>query len=343
MDPPICWPLVGADRPIALVTAPMRGEGFDLLRSIADVVYEPWIDQDPLRMYNAAQLAARVADEGATIVVAEADECAGPLFAQPLIAVASCRGDPKNVDVAAATAAGVPVLRAPGRNADGVAEIAVALLLAATRGLCTADREVRAGQIYRDGTIPYQRFRAWQIQGKTAGLVGLGAVGRALRWRLEGLGMQIVSYDPFAADATHTNLDELLAACDVVSLHAPITADTKGMIGAAQFASMRDGAVFINTARAELHDADALVGALATGKVAAAGIDHFAGEWLDPEDPLTKLPNVVLAPHIGGATFDTEANHSRLIASDLARLVAGETPVHIVNPEVLDTAGRSGT
>ena len=333
--PPIGCPPVSAGRPIALVTAPMRGEGFDLLRSFADVVYEPWIDQDPLRMYNAEQFAARVADEGATIVVAEADECAGPLFDQPLFAVASCRGDPKNVDVTAATAANVPVLRAPGRNADGVAEIAIALLLASTRGLCTADREVRAGEIYRDGTIPYQRFRAWQVQGKTAGLVGLGAVGRALRWRLEGLGMNVISYDPYSADATHTDLDALLAACDVVSLHAPVTPTTKGMIGAAQFAAMRDGAVFINTARAELHDHDALVGALSAGKVAAAGIDHFAGEWLDPDDPLTKLPNVVLAPHIGGATFDTEANHSLLIATDLARLLAGETPVNIVNPEVL--------
>jgi len=196
-------------RPRALVTTPVRGPGLDLLRELADLVIDPWIDHQPLRIYNAEQLAERAKDEGATILMVEADRCAGPVFELPLLAVASTRGDPNNVDIEAATAAGVPVLRAPARNADAVAEIGVALLFAATRGLLGADRDVRAGEIYKDGTIPYQRFRAWQMAGRTAGLVGLGAVGRALRWRLEGLGMNVVAYDPYAADATHT-LEQLL-------------------------------------------------------------------------------------------------------------------------------------
>src|SRR5271154_1717688 len=190
-----------ATRPRALVTTPVRGPGLDLLHELADLVIDPWIDHQPLRIYNAEQLAARAADEGATILMVEADRCAGPVFDLPLVAVASTRGDPNNVDVEAATAAGVPVLRAPARNADAVAELAVALLLAATRGLLGADRDVRSGEVYKDGTIPYQRFRAWQLAGRTAGLVGLGAVGRALRWRLEGLGMRVVAYDPYASAA----------------------------------------------------------------------------------------------------------------------------------------------
>ena len=177
-------------RPRALVTTPVRGPGLDLLRELADLVIDPWIDHQPLRIYNAEQLAERAADEGATILMVEADRCAGPVFELPLVAVASTRGDPNNVDIEAATAAGVPVLRAPARNADAVAEIGVALLFAATRGVLGADRDVRAGEVYKDGTIPYQRFRAWQMAGRTAGLVGLGAVGRALRWRLEGLGYE---------------------------------------------------------------------------------------------------------------------------------------------------------
>lgn len=318
----------------ALVTAPVRGPGLETLHQLAELVIDPWIDHDPLRIYNAEQLAERVAAEGADIVVVEADNCAGPLFEQPLVAVASCRGDPNNVDVAAATAAGVPVLRAPARNADAVAEIAVALLLAATRGLLAADHDVRAGEIYKKGTIPYQRFRAWQLAGQTAGLVGLGAVGRSLRWRLQGLGMHVVAYDPYAPDATHS-LEQLLEVSDVVSLHAPVTPETTGMIGAEQFAAMKDGVVFLNTARAQLHDTDALVAALASGKVGAAGLDHFVGEHLAPDHPLTTFDNVVLTPHIGGATYDTEANHTRTIADDLCRLLAGARPVHIVNPEVL--------
>ncbi len=321
-------------RPRALVTTPVRGPGVDLLRELADLVIDPWIDHQPLRIYNAEQLAERAADEGATILMVEADRCAGPVFDLPLVAVASTRGDPNNVDVEAATAAGVPVLRAPARNADAVAEIGVALLFAATRGVLAADRDVRAGEVYKDGTIPYQRFRAWQLAGRTAGLVGLGAVGRALRWRLEGLGMHVVAYDPYAADATHT-LEQLLEVADVVSLHAPVTEETTGMIGREQFAAMRDGVVFLNTARAQLHDGDALVDALRSGKVSAAGLDHFVGEHLPTDHPLTTFPNVVLTPHIGGATYDTEVNHTQTIADDLCRLLAGATPRNIVNPDVL--------
>ena len=321
-------------RPVAFVTAPFRGDGLETLRGLADVVLDPWISAETMRMYNAEQLAERAQGERATIIVCESDVCAGPVMELPLIAIGSTRGDPTNVDIPAATAARIPVLRAPGRNADAVAEMAVALLFAATRHVLPADHDVRAGDVWKNGTIPYQRYRAWQVLGQTAGLVGLGAVGRALRWRLEGLGMKVVAYDPYADDAKHT-LDEVLEEADVISLHAAVTPETEGMIGVAQFDQMRDGVVFLNTARAQLHDTDALVAALRSGKVAAAGLDHFVGEHLPVEHPLVTMDNVVLTPHIGGATYDTEANHSRLIADDLARLLAGERPVHIVNPEVL--------
>ncbi|HEY8525623.1 MAG TPA: NAD(P)-dependent oxidoreductase [Acidimicrobiales bacterium] len=321
-------------RPRALVTAPLRGPGLERLRRLADVVYDPWIDVHPLRIYNPDELAARAADEKATILVVEADSVTGPVFDLPLAAVASTRGDPNNVDVAAATAAGVPVLHAPGRNADAVAELAVGLLLAVTRHVVVADREVRAGRTYADGLIPYQRFRGRELRGLTAGVVGLGAVGRALAWRLEGLGLRVISTDPYNPDATH-GLDELLVEADVVSLHAPVTPETAGMIGAEQFAAMRDGAVFLNTARAQLHDEDALVEALRSGKLGGAGLDHFVGEDLPVDHPLTTFPNVVLTPHIGGATWDTEARQATMVAEGLERLAAGQRPEHIVNPEVL--------
>jgi D-3-phosphoglycerate dehydrogenase / 2-oxoglutarate reductase len=321
-------------RPKALVTAAVSGPGLDLLHQLADLVLDSWLDLPQLRIYNAQQLAERVAAEGANLVVVEGDTCGAELYEQPIIAVASCRGDPTNVDVAAATAAGVPVLRAPGRNADAVAELAIALLFAATRGLVPADQDVRAGEIYRDGKIPYQRYRAWEMAGRTVGLVGLGAVGRATRWRLRGLGMDVLAYDPYAADATST-LDELFERCDVISVHAPVTAETTGMIGKAEFAKMRDGVVYLNTARAKIHDTDALVAALQSGKVGCAGLDHFEGEHLATDHPLTQLSNVVLTPHIGGATYNTEANHTATIAEDLCRLLAGARPLHIVNPEVL--------
>jgi D-3-phosphoglycerate dehydrogenase len=323
-----------ADRPKALVTAPFRGEGLDKLEQLADVVYDPWIEQQPLRIYNSAQLAERIEGEGANVVVVESDSVKGPVLDLPLAAVGSCRGDPNNVDVAAATARGIPVLRAPGRNADAVAELTVALLFAVNRGVVRADRDVRESEIYRDGTIPYQRFRAWQLAGRTAGLVGLGAVGRATRWRLEGLGMRVIAHDPYADDATHS-LDDLLAEADVVSMHAMVTPETQGMIGAEQFARMKDDAIYVNTARAMLHDTDALVRALEAGTLGGAGLDHFEGEHLPTDHPLQSMSNVVLTPHIGGATYDTEANHSKLIADGLEQLLGGGKPDNLVNPEVL--------
>jgi len=318
----------------ALVTAPFRGEGLDTLKELADVVLDPWIDYTPLRILDGPKLAERIKDEGADILIVESDFVNDPVFDLPLVAIGSCRGDPNNVDMAGATRAGIPVLRAPGRNADAVAEVAIALLFAANRHVIPADQDVRNDTVFKDDTIPYQRYRAWQLAGRTAGLVGLGAVGRALRWRLEGLGMQVLAYDPYADDAKES-LDQVLAESDVISLHAAVTPETQGLIGKAQFDAMKDGVIFLNTAREALHDRDALVAGLQSGKVSSAGLDHFTGERLDPSDPLTSMSNVVLTPHIGGATYDTEANHSRLIADDICRLLEGERPLHIVNPEVL--------
>ena len=319
----------------ALVTAPFCGEGLETLRGLADVVLDPWIDHTPLRLLDGEKLAALVQEVGADILIVESDFVNGPVLELPLVAIGSCRGDPNNVDIETATARRIPVLRAPGRNADAVAELTVALLFAVNRGVVRADTDVRTGQVYRDGTIPYQRFRAWELAGRTAGLVGLGAVGRAVRWRLEGLGMRVIAADPYAPDATHS-LDDLLAEADVVSLHAAVTPETQGMIGAEQLARMKHGAIFINSARAQLHDTDALVEALRAGKLAGAGLDHFVGESLPVDHPLVGMDNVVLTPHIGGATYDTEANHSKLIADGLATLLAGGRPDNLVNPEVLD-------
>lgn len=327
----------GQDRkPVALVTAPFRGPGLDRLRDVCDVVLDPWlVDGRPLRLWDPAALGARIDEVGASIVICEADMCQGEVLDRPLLAIGSTRGDPTNVDVAAATARGIPVLHAPGRNADGVAEMAVGLLFAVTRHVLPADRDVRAGEVFRDGSIPYQRYRAWQLAGRTVGIVGLGAVGRAAAWRFAGLGMEVISADPFNPDATHS-LEDLLAAADVVSMHAAVTPDTFAMMDAARFAAMRDGAVYLNTARAGLHDLDALVGALESGHLGGAGLDHFDGEQLPAGHALLRRDDVVLTPHIGGATYDTEANHSAMLADDVAALLSGNRPLRCANPEVLD-------
>jgi D-3-phosphoglycerate dehydrogenase len=321
------------DRPTALVTAPLRGPGLDRLHQLVDVVMDPWIDHTPIRLLGPEELAAEIERVGATVLICEADFCSGPVLDLPLRLIASTRGDPTNVDVEAATSAGIPVVHAPGRNADAVAEMTVALLLAVTRHVVPADRDMRARTVFGE-TLPYQRYRAWQVAGRTAGLVGLGAVGRATKWRLEGLGMTVIASDPFADDATH-DLGELLAGSDVVSMHAAVGPATVGMIGADEFAAMRPGATYVNSARAGLHDTDALVESLHRGHLGGAGLDHVDGEVLAEGHPLLSMDNVVLTPHIGGATYDTEANHTAMVVADIEKILAGDRPDHIANPEVL--------
>jgi D-3-phosphoglycerate dehydrogenase / 2-oxoglutarate reductase len=322
----------GAHR--AFVTAPMRGPGLHKLNALAGVVHEPWTDQRPLKLYDGPGLAERLVAERADIAVVEADLVSGPVFELPLIAVAATRGDPNNVDVEAATAAGVPVLHTPGRNADAVAELALGLLISVARRVLPADRDVRALEVFRDGTIPYQRFRGWELAGRRAAIIGFGAVGRALQWRLNALRMSVSVYDPFVEGAGK-DLEAAVRDADVVSLHASLTPGTAGMFAEEQFSWMRPGSIFLNTARAELHDMDALVEALASGHLGGAGLDHFSGEVLPDGHPLLSMDSVVLTPHIGGATTDTETRGAQIVADDLERLLGGDMPLNIVNPEVL--------
>ena len=148
--------------------------------------------------------------------------------------------------------------------------------------------------------------------------------------------MRVLSFDPYNPDATHnTDLDAMLAECDVVSMHAVVTPETEGIMGAAQFAAMKPGAIYINSARDAARHRRAGRRA-AVRAISAAPASTTSRARTSPTDhPLCAMHNVVLTPHIGGATYDTEANHSKLIADDVARILAGDKPVNCVNPEVL--------
>ena len=220
-------PMSATSRPVALVTAPFRGEGLETLRDLADVVLDPWISADTMRMYNAEQLAERARGEGATIVICESDVCAGPVMELPLIAIGSTRGDPTNVDVPAATAARHPRAAGAGaqRRRGGRDRGGAAVRRDAPRG---PGRSRRAGGRRVEGRDdPLPALPRLAGGRGTAGLVGLGAVGRALRWRLEGLGMKVVAHDPYADDAKQS-LEEVLESADVISLHAAVTPETEG-------------------------------------------------------------------------------------------------------------------
>jgi D-3-phosphoglycerate dehydrogenase len=181
--------------------------------------------------------------------------------------------------------------------------------------------------------IPYQRFRAWELAGRTAGIVGLGAVGRATAWRLAGLGMQVISSDPYNPAATHA-LDDLLAEADVVSLHCPLTPLTHHLIGAAALKTMRRDAYLVNATRGPVVDEAALVDALREGEIAGAALDVYEREP-DVHPGLLTLENAVLVPHLGSATKEAREAMGRLCLEALrAVLLEGRCPDNALNPEI---------
>lgn len=242
-----------------------------------------------------------------------------------------------NIAVEAATARGIPVYVTPGANAQSVAEMALGLLLAASRRISWMDAELRAGRWSRaqDGL---------ELNGRTLGLVGFGQVARRLWRACQALGMQAVVYDPFlpaAADLQGARrvatLAELLPLSQVLSLHIPLTPQTRGLIGRAELAALPADALLINTARGEVIDEPALVAALSAGRLFGAGLDTTAEEPLSPDSPLLALDNVVLTPHVGGSTPAALAAMATGAVRNVLGFLDGHPPAveACVNPDVL--------
>jgi len=266
------------------------------------------------------------------------------LDSAPLRLVCCARGGPVNVDVAAASARGIPVTNAPGRNAEAVAELTIALALMLIRGVAVSARYlIDGGQLARS-TFEGSQFIGGEAASMTLGLVGLGNVGREVAARGQALGFTMLGYDPALPDTipsgvTMVALDDLLSRSDLVSLHARATADNRHLFGAAAFARMSRGALFINTARESLVDEDALAEALANGTLAGAALDVAERRPAGDRHPLLDLPNVIVTPHIGGATRETLRRGAEMAAAAVASVVSGSTPNHLVNPEVLEHQG----
>jgi D-3-phosphoglycerate dehydrogenase len=302
------------------------------------------------------ELAALLAD--VEVLVVEFEQVTDDVLAAAprLRLLGCCRNEPgASVDVAAASARGIPVLFTPGRNAVSVAEYTLGLMLALARRIAEAhhllrytdeltdvssvDRHVTS-EWSLDPAAPFARLAGPELLGRTVGLVGFGAIGREVGTRCRALGMELVVHDPYAreeierAGGRAAGLVETAAAADFLVLAAKVTPQTTGIVSAEVIAALKPGAFVVNTARAALVDNDALIEALRARRIGGAALDVYPREPLPRDSPLLELDNVVLSPHLAGASVDVPRHHSRLMAEGLLDALAGRRPAHLADPAV---------
>jgi autoinducer 2 (AI-2) kinase len=338
-------------RPRVLVTASMDDAALEQLRLLGELEYAPW--RDSLRVYDGgADLVGLL--EGSQVFVTEMDVVDFEVIrdARALRAIFSCRGNTVNIDVESATAFGIPVINTPGRNADAVADLTVAMMIMLARKLAGAARflkegDIEAGDLSKMGEA-YIKYQGRELWRKTVGIVGLGSVGSRVARRLVPFGAKVIFCDPSVSssdgavlNARKVGFDELLSLSDFVTLHAATSEDNRRLMDREAFAMMKEG-VFINTARASLVDDDALADALESGHLAGAALDVFPVEPPASDDRIVSRKNVIATPHIGGNTREIAAHQGAIVVEQLRTLLAGGTPDHIINPEVMEGFNWSG-
>jgi len=296
----------------------------ELEAQVGKVVYNP--TGKPL---NSGQVAELLAGMHGYIAGLDAIDEKALQHADQLKVIARYGVGVDNVDLEAAKAKGIVVTNTPGANSVSVAELALGLMLALARQIPEAVEAVHQGK--------WPRYAGLSLQGKTIGLLGLGAIGRQLVRRLAGFDCRIVAHDPLVdagvardLNVELTTLDGVLGQADFVSLHVPLLPETRGMVNEVFLRKMKPGAFLVNTARGEIIDEGAMLQALQSGHLRGAGLDAFAVEPPDADNPLLKLPQVVATPHLGAMTDGATSNMGWLAMRDCLSVLKNEEPAHRV-------------
>lgn len=324
----------------AFVTAPFTAEGAGILGKYMDITYGGW-GQTQVKL-TPEEMAEQV--RGMDILIVELDPVTAEVIAagRDLKLIGCCRGNPVNVDVRAATERGIPVLFTPARNAYSVAEMTVCYLIMLARNVEAAVASLRRGQWGTNEKSPYLQFRGFELWRRTAGIIGLGAVGRLVAKRLRAFDMELLAFDPYLDPAVAAeigvklvSLETLLRSSDFVTVHVNVTLETRGLIGAKEIAQMKPTAYLINTSRSAVVSEAAVYAAVVGKVIAGAALDVFDEEPINPDNPLLGLPNVLVTPHICGATDDVVTHHTLIMAENVEKYLQGERPHFLANPEVM--------
>ncbi len=266
--------------------------------------------------------------------------------------IACTRATPVNIDTTYAKEKGIKVIYTPGRNSDSTAEHTIALMLSISRKIPMAYKALKDGKFTSetsgkeatkdglredvvwgfDDNSPYVVFKGFELKGKKLGIVGFGSIGRKVAKLARAFGMELLIFDPFVANIdidevgqSKVDMDTLLKESDFVSVHLKVTDETRGMFDKEAFEKMKDSAFFINCARAAIMNESDLIEALRNKTIAGAAVDVFEKEPVWIEHPyITELDNIVMTPHIAGATYDVLSNHTLMIIQELERFTAGE-------------------
>jgi len=316
-----------------LVTAPkLHPDGVKLLNAMeCEIFYldANGTDKDVQHLMESVAIDA--------VISRTVDLSAEAIQACPTLKVISKHGvGVSNINVVAATKRGIPVYVTPGANAQSVAEMTMGLLFSAARKISWMDHELRTGNWAR-------AQNGIELKGKTIALLGFGQIGQIVAKVCLALGMRVIAFDPayglaapFPGVQMFGNVDEMLPEANVLSLHVPLNKHTKGLVGTSQFSKLPDGAIFINTARGEVVDEQALIQNLCSGKLFAAGVDTTMEEPIPVDSPLLKLENLVVTPHVGGSTPAALAAMATCAVGNILGFMNGNRPPEsfCVNPQV---------
>ena len=265
------------------------------------------------------------------------------LDASDMLRLVCCaRGGPVNVDVAAASERSIPVVTTPAKNADAVADQTLAFMVMLARRFPHAQRFLLEGNGVGDSAFQGARFFGHDLGGHVLGLVGYGNVGHRVARRARAFEMKVIVFDPYLDLEGDENVEQvadletLLERAHFVSLHARATPENENLLGHSAFARMRLGSYFVNTARETLVDEEALDEALSSGRLAGAALDVVRPRNASGPHPLLRHENVVLTPHIGGATHETLLRGATMVAEEIKRFAAGEPLVNVINRQAVD-------